>query len=43
MGVVGCNGCNLEVEQDFTALGVVHIGSKMMISGPRKLKIYIKA
>lgn len=43
VGVVGCNGCNLDVEQDCTALGVVHTGSKITISGLRKLIIYIKA
>lgn len=40
--VVGCNGCNQDVEQNFTALGMVHIGSKIMNSGLRKLKICIK-
>lgn len=39
---VGCNGCNQDVEQNFTALGMVHVGSKIMSSGPRRLKICIK-
>lgn len=39
--IVGCNGCNQDVEQNFTALGMVHVGSKIMSSGPRRLEICI--